>query len=90
MKNSTSLSIACSWEISVRGGIGGRGLERLLGVCGGLFNSLNDSLISRSSSAGLGMEGSLLEDRKSWEGRDFFESILCELGLCLCPAKKVR
>lgn len=92
MKNSTSLSIACSGEISVCGGMGGRGFEHLSGVAGGLLYSLNESLWNEgttwSSSAGLDAEEFAVQDSVRWVGRDFFGGNLCELGLCLCPNKK--
>lgn len=83
--------MACSGEMSVWGGMGGRGLEHLPGVCGGLLHSYTESLWNEgttwSSSAGLGVDGSTLQYRGRWEGRDFFGGNLCELGLCLCPVR---
>lgn len=62
VKNPTSLSIACSGEISVCGGMGGRGFEHLSGVAGGLLYSLKESLWNEgttwSSSAGLEVDES--------------------------------
>ncbi|TNN66224.1 Taste receptor type 1 member 3 [Liparis tanakae] len=56
--------------------MGGRGLEHLPGVCGGLLHSYTESLWNEgttwSSSAGLGVDGSTLLDKERWEGRDFF------------------
>lgn len=69
--------------------MGGKGLEHLPGVCGGLLHSYTESLWNEgttwSSSAGLGVEGSALQDKDRWEGRDFFGGNFCVLGLCLCP-----
>lgn len=57
-------------------GRGGRGLVTRLGVCGGLTRSQTDKRWKEgttwSSSTGLGVRGSLLEDKVSGEGRNFF------------------
>lgn len=36
------------------------------------------------------MDGSTLQGKETWEGRDFFGGHLCELGLFLCPFKEER
>lgn len=78
--------------MSVCGGIGGRGLEHLPGVCGGLLHSCTDSRLNEgttwSSSTGLWVEGSVLQDKTRWEGRDFFGGNLCVLGLCFFPVRE--
>lgn len=84
--------MACSGEMSVCKGMGGRGLEHLSGVCGGLLHteSLWNIGTTWSSSAGLGVEGSALQDRERWEGRHFFGGNLCVLGLCFCPGREEK
>lgn len=73
-------------EMSVCGGVGGSGLEPLPG---GLLHmdSLSNEGTTWASSAGLGVDGSTLQGKETWEGRDFLGS-LCEPGLFLCPFKE--
>lgn len=77
----------CMREMSVCGGVGGSGLELLLS---GLLHmdSLSNEGTTWASSTGLGVDGSTLQGNETWEGRDFFGSHLCELGLFLCPFKE--
>lgn len=86
-KNSTSLFVDCMREMSVCGGVGGSGLEHLPR---GLLHmdSLSNEGTTWASSAGLGVDGSTLQGKQTWEGRDFFGSHPCELGLFLCPFKE--
>lgn len=60
------MSKLCSEQESVCSGMGGRGLEDLLGVCGGLLPLYTACGSDRMclSSDGLGVEGSGMQDRE--------------------------
>lgn len=55
------MSTLCSEQESVCSGMGGKGLEHRLGVCGGLL-PLSDRMCL--SSDGLGVEGSDMQERE--------------------------
>lgn len=70
--------------MSVHGGIGGRGFEHLLGVCGGLLPPWNDSFFREGTTLSLSVGLVVLAST----GQGFFGSDLCEPGLCLSPASE--
>lgn len=76
--------MAYSVQVSICRGMGGRGLEHLPGVCGGLLPLYTESDGMWLSAAGFGVDCSVLQDRDSGDGRDFLGGSLCVTGLCLC------
>lgn len=70
-------------EEEVLEGRGGRGLATRLGVSGGLTRSHTDRRWKGSSSTGLGVRGSLLDDRARAraEGRNFLGGSFATKGL---------